>query len=263
MPDLEQQFLEDLQGRQRRQEDAPLPRHLEEPTVEVETVTPERAAPRASASVDHGVTTANLLRHPDTHPVVLDFVLLKKYGPEWMVWEPETLEHFINRDFRGGVSDLNASKIQAAKTLHLVDTFWRQWEIFIPCLMAFNGVFPDFTVLRPPTVAQCAVAVDVANKIRDDVEWSLEVKQFISVIFQHDGIFCPVEPLDFVTVDVEGLPLNREEIMGLWPGVRASREPPKGDSITSEQLRRMLTVYNYLEEHRGRLKKQLPSADHA
>lgn len=263
MPDLEQSLLDVLQARQRRQQDAPLPRVPEEPTIEVETVTPERPAPSGKAPAEHGVTVTNLLRHPDAHPVVLDFVLLKRYGPEWMVWEPETLEGHIGRDFRGGVSDLNFSKIQAVKTLHLVDSFWLQWEVFLPCLTVFNGTFPDFSVLRPPTVAQCAVAVDIANYIRDDVDWSPEIKAFIGVVFQHDDIFCPVEPLDFVPVDVEGLPINRSEIMGLWPGVRASREEPKGDSITSEQLRRMLTVYNYLEEYRSRLKKQLPSATHA
>lgn len=263
MPDLEQSLLDVLQARQRRQQDAPPPRVPEEPTIEIETVTPERVAPKGKAQAEHGVTVTNLLRHPDAHPVVLDFALLRRYGPEWMMWEPETLEAHIARDFRGGVSDLNFSKIQAVKTLHLVDGFWLQWEIFIPCLMAFNGLFPDFSVLRPPTVAQCAVAVDIANYIRDDVDWSLEIKTFIGVVFRHDDIFCPTDPLDFVSVDVEGLPINRGEIMGLWPGVRASREVPKGDSITSEQLRRMLTVYNYLEEYRGRLKKQLPSASHA
>ncbi len=262
MADLEQSFLDQLQGKQRRQEDAPMPRVAEEPTVEVETVTPDPAAATGKSQAEHGITVTNLLRHPEAHPVVLDFLLLKRYGPEWMTWEPETLEMLLGRDFRGGVSDLNFSKIQAVKALHFVDTFWQQWEIFVPCLMALNGVFPDFAVLSPPTVAQCAVAVDVANHIRD-VEWSLEIKKFIEVVFLHDDIFCPVEPLDFVTVDTMGLPLNRDEIMGLWPGVRASREPPKGESITSEQLRRMLTVYNYLEEYRSRLKKQLPSASHA
>ena len=37
-------------------------------------------------------TTINLFQHPDAHPFVLDLALLRKYGPEWMQWEPDTLE---------------------------------------------------------------------------------------------------------------------------------------------------------------------------
>lgn len=263
MADAAQAFLASLQAQQRREEDAPLPRRPEEPTVEIETTeAPPRPAASGRLTPEPGITARNLFRHPDAHPHVLSLVLLRKYGPEWLTWEPETLERAI-RDDLGGASDLNFAKIQATKTLHLVDTFWQSWEIFLPCLMALNGLFPDFEMLHPPTVAQCAVAVDIANGIRDDVAWTPEIKNFIATVFRHDDIFCPVEPLEFVTVPIEGAPIDRAEIMKRWPSVRGVAAAPTEDSITGEQLRRMWTVHHYLTEYRERLRRQLPIGAHA
>jgi len=235
-----------------------------DPTEELETVgTPETAAPTASSAASSAVTLSNLFRHPDAHPVVLDLCLLRKYGPDWYAWEPETLELRIPQDFHVvDVSDLTLSKIQACKTIHLVDTYWQQWEIFLWCTMSLNGIFPDFDTMQVPTVAQCAVSVEIANQLRDDVEWSSEVKTYLSMVHRHDGIFVPQAPLDFVHVDSEGFQVDPKEIKLLWPAVRASQHAPTADTVTAEQLRRMLTVHKAVEANRHQLRTQLPLVQH-
>lgn len=205
-----------------------------------------------------GITRANMWRHPDAHPIVLDFLLLQKYGPEWVEWEPETLEHHIPTDFSTPtVSDLNMSKIQACKTLHLVDSFWQRWEVFVWCAMSFNSVFPDFEVMQVPTVAQAMVAVDIANRIRSDVEFSLEVRTFLDTLHRYDGVLVPLPPLDFVSVDTHEIAVDVEAIKKRWPDVRASEKAPNGDTMEDEQLRRMLIANHFLEESRTRLRQQL------
>jgi hypothetical protein len=205
-----------------------------------------------------GVTVQNIWRHPDAHPVVLDYMLLEKYGPEWMLWEPETLQSRIPEEFKTqSLSDLNLSKIQACRTLHLVDSFWQRWEVFLWCTMAFNGEFPDFEVMQVPTVAQCLVAVDIANRLRDDVEFTLEAKTYLEAVHKYDGLLLPLPPLDFVTVDVSEVNVNLEDVKKRWPEVRSSEKAPKADTMEDEQLRRLLTVNQYLEESRARLQQQL------
>jgi len=205
------------------------------------------------------VTLINLFQHPDAHAFVLDMALLRQYGPEWMEWEPETLRLRIPHDFpTTAVSDLNMDKIQAAKALHYVNGFWLDWDIFLPCTMSFNGLYPDFHIMQVPTVAQCAVSVDMANRIRDDVVWSDEVKAYLDAVHRFDGILCPIHPLDFVEVNTEGLPIDCEEINKLWPEVRRTGKAPTEESVTAEQLRRMLIVQGALEESRTQLQAQLP-----
>lgn len=208
-------------------------------------------------------TTINLFQHPDAHPFVLDLALLRKYGPEWLQWEPEVLEIRILKDFRTkSLSELNADKLHAIKALHLRDEFWQEWHIFAPCALALAGYSPDFEVIQALTVPQAMIAVDVANKLRAGVEWSLEVKTYLSVVHKHDGMFCPLPPLDFVEVDATNYWVNCEDIRARWDAVRASRKAPESTSVENEQLRRMLAVWELLEENRKQLQDQLPLLYH-
>ena len=203
------------------------------------------------------VTAKNFWQHPDTHPIVLDLRILNKYGPEWLEWEAETLRRRIPEDFGvSSVSELAISKLQACRALHLVDAFWRRWEVFIACAMPFNNEFPDFRIMVVPTVAQCLVAADIAARIRSDVEWSGEMKAYFSVVYQHDGIFLPLPPLDFVELEVPE-EINKEEMVKRWPEVRASGKVPAKDEFVDVQLHRLLVVHEHLEESRTRLQQQL------
>lgn len=206
------------------------------------------------------VTAKTIYVHPDAHPVVLDLITVAKYGVEWFDWEPETLQESVRKDF-GGLSSLNFSKLMAMKTLHVTKSFWQSWEIFGWCCMPFNGILPDFDVMQAPTVAQCSLAVDIANRTRDDVEWGQEIETYLSVVHIHDGILVPQPPLEeLVSIDVSSFPVDmpRLEIESKWPEVRRTRRAPSGDTHEDEQLRRMLDVYEYLDESRTRLRDQLP-----
>ena len=231
-----------------------------EPVPIVETVQGDerdKTVAISSAARLSSPTAKNIFQHPEAHPFVLDLLLLRHYGSEWLMWEPEIVELRVRTDLGHPLSDANLHKIQAIKTLHFVDTFWLQWEVFVWCTMALNGVPPDFYIMQVPTVSQCMIAVDIANRIRQDVTWSDEVKAFISNVFIHDDIFYPIEPLDFVTVPWEEYPVDVPAIQKQWPAVRISGKAPTDISVTSEQLRRLLEVRGYLEDSRAQLREQL------
>lgn len=243
----------------------------EEPTIVIETTQGDEAEnptqPPLKQQVERAkvsnVSFVNLFRSPDTHPLVIDLVLLQKYGSSWLGWELETILHRITEDFHTPtVADVNVEKLQACKTLHLVDDFWSRWEVFLPCCAALNGSFADFQRMQVPEVAECMVAVDIANRIRDDVRWSDEVKTYLGVVHRHEGILCPVPPLDFVSVDVAGLPVDCAQVRARWPLVRSTAQAPTGDTIEDEQLRRLLSSWAFLEVQRGRLRSQLSILQH-
>jgi hypothetical protein len=219
--------------------------------VEDESVIHEKATP--------SLTLNGIFQHPDAHPYVLDLALLKKYGPEWMEWEPEALELRIPQDFpTRGISSLNMEKVQAVKTLHYVDTFWKSWEVFVPCVSALNALYPDFTVMQVPTVAQCAVAVDIATRVRGDVTWSDELKAYMEAVYKFDDMYCTIPPLDFVTIDTDNTFVDYDDVMAKWPEVRRKRKAPIEVTVTAEQLRHLLWVQEALDENSTRLRAQLP-----
>lgn len=209
-------------------------------------------------------TTINLFQHPDAHPFVLDLALMRRYGPEWLVWEPELLEEKILQDFHTQtISDLNIDKLQAVKTLHLVDTFWQEWMVFTPCSAALSGVVADFRVLTALTVPQVMIAIDIAAKIRSDIQYSLEVRTFLETVYLHDGIVVPTDPMEgIVSVDVSRYEINVEDIRARWPEVRKNGKAPDGMTPEDVQLQRMLEAHDILEENRKQLREQLPLIYH-
>lgn len=264
MPEFDREFLEGLHAIGADGTKRPPPVAPTDPTEEIETVdvVPELGTTSAPVLVS-AVTLQNILRHPDAHPIVLDLLLIHKYNLEWMLWEPETLDIRIPQDFKTSVSEVNLGKIHSMATLHLVDTFWERWEVFLWCTMALNGIPPDFESMQVPTVAQILVACDIANRTRDDMSWSPEIRAFIESVYRHDDIFLPIPPADFVTLDTEGFPIDVAEVAKKWPDVRASGKAPKDATVTAEQLRRLLIVNHYLEESRSHLRQQLPLVSRA
>ena len=205
----------------------------------------------------------NVFQHPETHPLLLDLVLLKGYGPEWLEWEPETVKEVITRDFGAAPSDTNMNKLQAVKTLHVVDTFWQDWTVFCWVAKALSGVPPDTQVMQVPTVEEAMIAVDTANKVREDINFSQELKDYLENVHLFDGIFVSQEPLGFVVIeDADDYPVDVAEIKKLWPFARKAKTPPSADTVTSEQLRRMVSLKQGLEEYRAQLQTQLPLLNH-
>lgn len=230
----------------------------EDPTEMVETVDVDREIARVAKPVASGTVTArNCFHHPDAHPLVLDLLLLRRYGPEFLSWDAEALEHVIPQDFRvSSVSHVNMAKIQACRTLHLVDSPWERWEVFGWVAMSLNGVPPDFELMQVPTVAQAMVAADIFNRIRTDVSWSEELRQYLATIFRHDEMYFPMPPLQFVDLPVPDA-IDPMKVNTQWPSVRGSKQPPQGETVEDEQLRRMLTSYLYMVDFQDRLRAQL------
>lgn len=232
-------------------------------TSEFEGSSPEEESPWvAGEHVPEKVTLSNIFRHPHANTLVLDLVLLRKYGPGWLGWETATTLLRVKEDFRSDISLENFHKIQAAKTLHLVDSPWKRWEDFLWCAQGVNGYIVDFSSLEPIPIPSLLVAVEVFNRIREDVPWSDEVKGFISTDYRHEGLFVPVAPADFVSILREADLADFEQVAKDWPQVRDSNKAPTAQTPEGQQLRMMLEAFQHLEEFRRSLRVQFPLLHH-
>ena len=206
-------------------------------TEHLETVPPfPDEAPTLKRLPAGAVSKQNFWGHPDAHPVVMHTLLSTAYGEDWLAWEAETFEPRIAEDFTGvRLIPLNLSKIQAVRTLLTVDAFWERWEVFLACCMSFNDEFPDFVVMQVPTVAQVLVACAVAGHVRlaAPPAWSEELMAYVKAIYAHDGIWQPIAPANFVSL-----------------------EPPEG-ADTGVQAERARAAMYYLNENRAQLTHQL------
>ena len=208
-----------------------------------------------------GPTTTNLLEHPEAHPLVLELLLLRKYGPEWMLWDPEVVELRLRADFKvQDVPDLTMDKLMAVRTAHLVDSPWREWEVFSAVGQAFNDTPVNFTVMWLPSPAEICGTVQILNQIRDDVSWTdreaEDLRAFMSTAFLHGNMLAPVPPCGFLSIDTKGLVVDGSQVARQLPAVLKSRRAPTEDSALAEQLRHALAIQEYCDDLRKRYDAQ-------
>ena len=152
--------------------------------------------PAPTTAVMAPVTHKNLFTHPDTHPIILDMVLLKTFKMEWFGWLTDTLLVEVRRKF-GNISDVNKLKLLAVRSLHANDVFWTDWEVFEKVLLSLVGVPPKWDMLNPIEAPFLVAGVDIANKVRTE-EFSNEIDRYIATCLIHDGLFVAPPPLAHV-----------------------------------------------------------------
>lgn len=233
----------------------------------VETVA-EGAEARAEGTISapRPFSARNLFVHHDSHPIVLDIKLMDQYSTDWFAWEPETLWREIMDDFRApSISDHVKSKIQAVKTIHISDWCFTKWEIFCPTIQALNNNIPDFEVLRKPTVSQLFAGVDMMTMIRNDVEFSQEVQDFIGASLIDSGIICAPQPLAFCQDEILliqeelGRPVDPVPIMEKYKHLLSvpAEEVVLGDDPIDVQVAKLIVARDYLSLRRSQMKQQL------
>lgn len=221
------------------------------------------------------ITRTNLFVHHDTHPVIFDLALLAKYQTDWFEWEPQTLWTEIEEDFRvPGISTHSCAKIQAIKTLHINEWFFTKWEVFCWITQALNNNLPDFQVIQKPSLPQLLVAVEIATMVRKDVEFSLEVQDWVGASVVEEGVFYAPKPIDFCQDEIvellKELKIDRaiEIIQAVQERHRevqqistkawaASPEPILQENVVDIQVAKLKVACDYLALRRRQLKDQL------
>jgi hypothetical protein len=189
------------------------------PAPKMAEIRKEAAAPVRSKQADFFSSTYST-------PVELDQMLIEKYGIEWLEWEPETLWTTIQMDFATEISRSSREKINAAKLLHLSDSFWKSWDVFEKVVIAFNGLTPLFDRVQEISLGQMLHGVLQATVIRKE-EFQGEVLSYIAARCKEDGLIWLPAPLDVVQETLDSLnppeivPL-KDEIQERWEAIASS-----------------------------------------
>lgn len=149
------------------------------------------------AEVAEAILTPRLMfSSPHAHPLALDVILLDAFGPEWLSWEATTIWSEIKSEFGTETSAPNRNKINAVKTLHLVNTPWTQWEVFTLVIVGLNGEIPDFKILVKPSVSQLIAGIRMINQVKEQ-PFGEEVARYVAACFLEDGVFYLPPPAHF------------------------------------------------------------------
>jgi hypothetical protein len=95
-------------------------------------------------------------------------------------------------------------KLLASITVANHDMFWKDWQTFHFICQALNNLIPSAGAMHDHSVGQMMAAVDIANRIREDLgsvttvpEFSERVARYIAAQAQEAGIWYLPAPLEF------------------------------------------------------------------
>lgn len=185
----------------------------------------------------------NLFMHHDTHPVVLDFALIREFQLEWLKWEPETIWASIDDLFKSVVSEHNRQKILAVQTLHVSPAPWEKWQVFEKVCQALNNNIPSFDVMQVPSLDQLYSAVDIMDTIRRE-SFNDEVKNYMAAAVLNEDVFFTPAPLEFIQMEVSrpfykckdcGLTVNALFHDGVCDNCTQKFDPEQGLSMRPKQ----------------------------
>lgn len=143
-----------------------------------------------------------LYKDAAAHPLVLQLMVLDRYGNESMDWDPEVLRATMMRD-RYQVSGTNWAKLMAARTLLMSPSPWRQWEVFHWVARALAGFPPNFTFLEEPVLGHLFSCVDIMKICDPAREFQLEIDKFVAAALRHEGHVYAPESLSFAQRELE------------------------------------------------------------
>lgn len=171
------------------------------PTAPTEGSVAEKELTQGDPDAGTPVTLRNLFTHHDTHPVVIDFALMKAFGVEWLGWDASTIWMMIQRIFKMPISEHARAKVQTVKTLHIANGPWEHWQVFEKIIQGLNNNIPKFEIMQAPSLEQLYAGIDMLDHIRtrDFVD---EVKRYMAAAVLHEDVFFVPSPLDFIQVEV-------------------------------------------------------------
>jgi hypothetical protein len=163
---------------------------------------PEERVVAPTQDYSQPVTLRNLFIRPNTHPVVLDFSLLRAFGSDWYRWEPETVREEISQEFSTGVSEICWQKIRALQALHSSTGPWTRWQIFEKVAHALNGNhLPNFRIMQMLSLEELYGAVDALDFLRRE-KFSDEVRLYMAATVLEENVFYVPPPLDFMQLEL-------------------------------------------------------------
>lgn len=133
--------------------------------------------------------------HPATHPLVLDLLLLKRFGTEYLAWEPKTLWAEIPREWGTTVSAPCRNKIQAIRTAHVAPRTFEAWEVFEKVAVGMVGNTPRFDVMERCTPAQAGLTLAIMDKISGKTAVGDEVLRYCAACCLDYGLVWAPGPL--------------------------------------------------------------------
>ena len=192
----------------------------------------------------------------DSHPLLLDLIMIREFGSEYLGWEPETCWQEINLTFGTSISEVNKNKLQAVRSCHVTDTPYEEWHIFEKVSLALNSLIPKFDVVQKVNPHMCAVTFESMGHIKSS-KMSEEVLKYVASSLLNDGVVFAPGPLEPCNENIRRFAssASQEKVRRL---IKENRSPTfDGTEELDVQVAKSRSILDYVEYDSKRLLKQI------
>tara|TARA_B100000131_G_scaffold166520_2_gene161001 strand:- start:1619 stop:2299 length:681 start_codon:yes stop_codon:yes gene_type:complete len=195
-------------------------------------------------------TPRHAFTNKDSHPLVLNLLLVKEFGPDYLGWEPETCWVEIARTWKTTISEVNRNKIQAVRTCHTTDQPYERWEAFDLVASGLLGLPPKFDLIQKPTPHRAGLALDIMGQIKEGGKISSDVYKYVAACMMDYGMVYgtgPLEPCNEYLLDL--LPEGSKKVQARVKVALDKNRKPKFDGNNEDDVHLMksISVSDFLE----------------
>lgn len=114
-------------------------------------------------------------------------LLEKKYGDDWLKWEPEVLWEELGQKM--SLSRADKDLIMAIRVMLKSNAPWRDWGAFLSVVRALNGIEISPVYANSNTPAQIAFALEIMDQFSEDDLFDPAIGQVVAGTLYKDGIY--------------------------------------------------------------------------
>lgn len=127
------------------------------------------------------------LQNPETSATLLNAILTRQYGEQWLEWDLLTIYLEIKSDFRIDPPSEVIDKIAAIQVIMTSDAFFQRLDAFLPVCTTLNTGDPSFIAFDPASVEEIVWGVSEVALLRDILPFSYAIKGYIKQVLRDDG----------------------------------------------------------------------------
>jgi hypothetical protein len=136
----------------------------------------------------YGIKVKRLLESPETMAMVLYIVLSKKYGEEWLSWEPLTIYLELREDYSAEPAPEVIDRISAVQIIMTTSSFYDDLYGFMGVCNTLASGSPSFSMFDPVTTAEAVWAVTEVGMLREPEPYAPTIIAYMKKMLEMDGL---------------------------------------------------------------------------
>ena len=127
------------------------------------------------------------LQNPETSATLINAILTRQYGEEWLNWDPLTVYLEIKSDYKIDPPAEILDRLAAIQVIKTSDAFFKRLDAFIAICTTLSSGDPYFAAFDPASVEEVAWGISEVALLRDMLPFSYAIRYYIKQILRDDG----------------------------------------------------------------------------